>query len=134
VDGGVVRPVLLTVLVVLLAGCADIATTDDPDQVRRGEELYGAHCIACHGGATGGSITDIPPPHNAEGHTWHHPDCVLVDIILDGMPRRRGEPAMPAFGNRLSEEDAHAILAYIKTWWEPHQIEFQEEVTERACD
>lgn len=21
------------------------------------------------------------PPHDASGHTWHHPDAVLLDII-----------------------------------------------------
>ena len=30
----------------------------------RGESLYVANCQTCHGGATGDSMMDIPPPHN----------------------------------------------------------------------
>jgi carbamoylphosphate synthase small subunit len=33
----------------------------------------------------------------------------------------------------LDEEEVEAILAYIKTWWEPDQREFQDEVTEQVC-
>jgi mono/diheme cytochrome c family protein len=108
------------------------------EQVARGEELYQANCAACHGGAIGGDIADIPPPHNAEGHTWHHEDCLLLEIVQDGMPRRPGlpedAPTMPAFGDELSEEDIRAMLAFIKTWWTEDQLEFQQQVTEQACD
>lgn len=100
----------------------------------RGELLYDRHCIECHGGATGGSISDIPPRHNAQGHTWHHADCDLIDIVRDGLPAREGYPVMPAFGDELSVDEVEAILAYIKTWWEPEQRETQDEVTASVCD
>ena len=121
--------------VAAMTGCG--SPDDDADlaaQQERGAELYQRHCVECHGGATGGHITDIPPPHNAEGHTWHHGDCELIEITLEGMPPRPGFPEMPAFGDELSEEDVEAILAHIKTWWEPHQREHQAEVTEQICD
>lgn len=102
------------------------------DELARGEQLYGRHCVSCHGGATGGDIGDLPPRHNAQGHTWHHPDCMLVDIVLDGMPPRGGQ-VMPAFDNTLDEDDVEAILAHIRTWWEPDQREFQAEITEANC-
>ena len=127
------RRVALTLSAMILLGCA----SSDPDveaQTSRGEELYGTHCIECHGGATGGSITDVPPPHNAQGHTWHHGDCELVDMVLDGMPPRPGQPTMPAFSDELDEADVDAILAYLKTWWEDDQREQQERVTEQVCD
>ncbi len=121
-----------TVLLVL-TGCAADEQADEAE-VARGGELYDRHCAACHGGATGGQISDIPPPHNAEGHTWHHADCDLVDMTLHGMPPREGFPAMPAFENELTEDEVEAILAHIKTWWEPDQREHQAEVTEQVCD
>ena len=127
------RRLTLTLSAMLLLGCA----SSDPDveaQTTRGEDLYGTHCIECHGGATGGSITDVPPPHNAQGHTWHHGDCELVDMVLDGMLPRPGQPTMPAFSDELDEADVDAILAYIKTWWEDEQREQQERVTEQVCD
>ena len=115
---------------VVFNGCGD----DAEAELARGEQLYEMHCVACHGGATGGHIADIPPRHNAEGHTWHHTDCDLVDIVLTGMPQREGVPEMPAFGDRLTEDDVEAILASIQTWWEPDQRAFQAEVTEQLCD
>jgi hypothetical protein len=35
-------------------------------------------------------------------------------------------PRMPAFRGILTEDDAPAILAYLKTWWPPEQQRFQE--------
>jgi mono/diheme cytochrome c family protein len=125
--------VVVLVVVAAAGGCGLLTTGVDDAELARGRELYEANCIACHGGPTGGDIADVPPPHNAQGHTWHHPDCELVEIVLDGMPPRLGYPQMPAFGDRFDEADARAILAYIKTWWEPDQQEFQERVTEQVC-
>lgn len=138
-------------LVLTLAACAaSVASVRTPlvpagtGQTARGEQLYVANCQACHGGATGGSMMDIPPPHNANGHTWHHPDCQLVQTVLNGsgnmgnMMRRmmgapEGSPRMPAFKGVLTEEDTLAILQYIKTWWTDDQRQFQAEATRRAC-
>lgn len=110
----------------------------------RGEALYDANCRSCHGGATGGQMMDIPPTHNANGHTWHHPDCQLIDVVLNGsgemgemMRRMMGvpedTPRMPAFKGKLSEEDVEAILAYIKTWWTEEQRQAQARITEGQC-
>ncbi len=30
-------------------------------------------------------------------------------------------PRMPAWGDKLSDEEIDAILAFIKTWWTPEQ-------------
>lgn len=87
---------------------------------------------------------DIPPPHNKNGHTWHHPDCQLVEIVLRGsgemgtMMRRmmgapEGTPRMPAFGDILSRGDVEAILGYIKTWWTAEQRETQALITRQRC-
>jgi mono/diheme cytochrome c family protein len=127
------------VAIVAVSGCALLDGRDEPDEPEfaRGEALYATHCIDCHGGATGGDIADIPPPHNAQGHTWHHGDCELVEWTLEGLPRRPGlppdTPAMPAFADRLDEDDVRAILAYVKTWWMPEQREHQAAVTAQVC-
>lgn len=111
--------------------------------IDRGAELYEIHCFSCHGGDSGGQMMDMPPRHNANGHTWHHPDCQLTDIVLNGsgemgqMMRQMmgGEdlPPMPTFKGQLSEEEVAAILAYIKTWWTEEQRQLQAEVTQEAC-
>jgi hypothetical protein len=74
-----------------------------------------------------------PAATHAEGHTWHHADCDLVDTVNDGLPPQAGYPVMPAFGEQLSDEEIRLILEHIKTWWEPDQREFQAQVTDEVC-
>ena len=114
------------------------------ERISWGEQLYTANCLSCHGGATGGSMMDIPPSHNSNGHTWHHPDCQLVQTVLNGsgemgeMMRRmmdapEGTPRMPAFKGTLTEGEIMAILSYIKTWWIEEQRRSQARVSEQSC-
>lgn len=88
-------------------------------------------------------MMDYPPRHNASGHTWHHPDCQLKEIIKNGgdemaaMMRRMmappDAPKMPAFKDTLSDADIDAILAFIKTWWTEGQRRHQAQVTRVQC-
>ena len=99
--------------------------------VKRGATLYDANCVKCHGGRTGGNLKDIPPRHNANGHTWHHADQQLIDMTLNGITFSLEDQKMPAFKDKLSQEDVRAILAYIKTWWTEEQRDEQRKVTEQ---
>lgn len=104
-------------------------------QVAQGKVLYAANCASCHGPKGEGQDwrTPLPagmlpaPPHNSEGHTWHHPDQQLLDIIANGSQIQGS--TMPAFRDRLSEAQRQAILAYIKTLWKPAERERQAELT-----
>lgn len=105
---------------------------------RRGQEVYNAYCVSCHLGPTGGRIDDDPPRHNANGHTWHHPDCALKRMTREGSEALRGAAPpgglpMPAFKDRLSLGDIDAALAYIKTMWTPGQRQLQESFTQQMC-
>jgi len=133
------------VVVVVLAGAAvllalgwrpgalGIPAPSDGDrpltaQERRGEVLYNANCVSCHG---------------ANGHTWHHPDCELKQIVREGsdamtdmmreMMAPPNAPRMQAFKDRLSDDEIDAVLAFIKTLWTPAQREVQAEVTSESC-
>ena len=109
------------------------------DQLARGEALYQANCQACHGDApTGEGALPGVPVHGPAGHTWHHSDRNLTEIILIGsgqigqmMREMMGTPAdtprMPAWRGKLSDEDIAAILAYIKAGWTPEQRRLQQE-------
>jgi mono/diheme cytochrome c family protein len=104
---------------------------DDPQQVAAGKALYRAHCASCHGANLEGQPdwrTRLPsgrlpaPPHDASGHTWHHPDEVLLRIVKEGPAFYAAlgvEADMPAFGSVLSEADMAAVLAYLKSTWPP---------------
>jgi len=137
---------LAVVVLALLSGCSGLrvipAPASGPD-LGRGEALYNRYCLSCHGGPTGGSMMDYPPRHNANGHTWHHPDCQLKQIIKNGademtvrmrqMMAPPNAPTMPAFKDLLTDEDIDAILAFIKTWWTDQQRNFQAQVTRANC-
>ncbi len=131
------RPRLLVRALPLAAGilvaCArGNATARTPEQLlRAGQQLYAVHCESCHGGEEGGDPTTYPPRYNANGHTWHHPDCDLKRVIREGSAL--GGQAMPAFGATLDEDQVDAILAFIKTWWTEEQRGAQERMTEQVC-
>jgi len=92
----------------------------------RGAALYSENCLSCHGDQQAELVFGQPPPHNSEGHTWHHADGELKKWILKGKPYN-----MPAFGETLSEADVEAILGFIKTWWDPNQRKTQARVSEQ---
>ena len=113
-------------------------------QTKRGERLYAVNCEFCHGGPDLQSgRAPYPPPHNASGHTWQHPDCELITIIANGgddvtrairaAQAPPGAVEMPAFGARLSRADIVAILTYIKTMWTPEERTAQENTTRASC-
>lgn len=100
--------------------------------VARGEAIYRMHCAACHGARLEGQPNWrepgpdglLPaPPHDASGHTWHHPDELLVRITRDGVAKAANLPdhasAMPAYRGVLQEEEIVAVLSWIKSRWPP---------------
>ena len=115
--------------------------TLDATQVNLGRQVYQANCASCHGanaeGAPNWKTPDAegnfpPPPHSDTGHTWHHSDRVLYEIIHDGFadPLRPGSPKrMPPFSDKLSDAEIHAVITYFKSLWSREHREFQWEVT-----
>lgn len=128
----------LIILLLILTACGD-GNDQGPDSQRlvAGRELYEENCLSCHGGDEGGEISDNPPRHNENGHTWHHPDCLLTEITLRGPAAWGGTPgagSMPAFEGQLTEDDVAAILAYVKTWWTDEQRAYQSDITQAQCN
>ncbi len=120
----------------------------DPQDVRlviAGKPLYEQHCAACHGAKMEGQPNwrirmangRLPaPPHDDSGHTWHHSDQVLLSITLNGLvPGVTAPPGyqsdMPAYKTILNEQQARAVLAYIKTFWSEQSLRIQMDITRR---
>lgn len=103
-----------------------------------GRALYVAHCAGCHGVSLEGQPDwkeRLPngrwpaPPHDATGHTWHHSDVVLFQIVRNGPQSLLGpqyQTDMPAFAGVLSDAEIAAVLAYIKGTWPPDERAYQE--------
>jgi mono/diheme cytochrome c family protein len=102
---------------------------DDKAQVAQGQGVYTAQCVRCHGANLEGQPNwrerqangRLPaPPHDASGHTWHHPDAQMFGITKHGLapfapPGYQSD--MPAFDGKLSDDQIAAVLAYIKSTW-----------------
>jgi mono/diheme cytochrome c family protein len=113
--------------------------TDDADVLRVGAKVYQAHCASCHGARLEGQANWrekgadglLPaPPHDASGHTWHHPDDVLFRITKQGVGSvaniKDYKSAMPAFDGVLTDAEIIAALSWIKALW-PADVRAQQE-------
>ena len=132
-------------LALLVAACGtgddmpgDPALGDFATAVEEGEALYATYCASCHGANLEGHPswmvpnadgTYNPPPQDSTGHTWHHGDPTLVQLISEGSPFQPS--AMPAFGDTLTDEQILAILEYFKSNWGEQERTFQQEATQR---
>lgn len=120
----------------------DNGETSAPTQ---GRGLYLEHCASCHGRDLEGEADwqrrlhdgRMPaPPHDATGHTWHHPDRVLFGIVKEGpVPGKFAPPGhvsnMPAFAGALTDDEIWAVLGYIKNSWPERERQYQQDVDRR---
>lgn len=89
------------------------------ESIERGRVLYAAQCVACHGsdGLGQGPLAaaqPVWPPNLAGPLLWRRADGDVLWHVLNGMRDRRGSPTMPAFGGRLSDGDAWALIDFMK--------------------
>jgi mono/diheme cytochrome c family protein len=91
-------------------------------RIDAGEVVYSQNCASCHGPVQGPVALEGAPVHGDGGHTWHHPDRLLYQWVLDRPPLAT---TMPAFRGVLSDEEVLEVLAYIKSNWIPEIQERQ---------
>ena len=106
--------VLFSISCLFVAGLDAQLTSVASGDPAKGKILYATDCVICHGergkgdGIIGASLR--PPPADLTGpQTKAKSDKDLAAVILDG----RG--AMPAWKNRLKEQDVQNVLAYIRS-------------------
>lgn len=114
------------------------------EQLALGKQLYDANCAQCHGANLEGQPNwrerlpngRLPaPPHDATGHTWHHPPDVLFGIVKNGLgpyapPGFQSD--MPAYAGKLSDSEIRAVMAYIVSRWPPEIRQRWEEMAAKA--
>lgn len=153
---------LLSVLtgLLLLAACGTAATPPSIELVapedlptrtftnpalEEGRYLYNYHCAHCHGfdgegqlAATIGQARELGlhlvPPQDSTGHTWEHPDYLLIRVIEDGIPNPLMQFPMPSYKGVMSEQEIRNILSYIRLWWTEPQRAHQQAVTRRWAE
>ncbi len=63
----------------------------------------------------------------SSAHTWHHPDGLLSRTVREGgrnVPNLGITSGMPAFGDRLSDDQIVVVIEYSRIFWEPDQRDF----------
>ncbi len=117
---------------------------EDTSAVAAGKVLYEENCAACHGvdlkGQPDWRSVDADgfmpaPPHDGDGHTWHHPDRLLFMITKFGTAAMVGDDYksnMAGYDGVLSDDQILQTLAYIKSTWSDRLIEMHNTVNENA--
>ena len=88
-----------------------------PAGASRGQRLFYAYCIECHGPDGRGSwraALFLLRPGNLAERARHESDRYLFDVIQHG-GSPIGKPGMPAFGYHLSDADIRELVTYIRT-------------------
>ena len=103
-------------------------TRDSTLMIARGKIVYESNCVSCHQvnliGAENWKGLDEDghrkaPPLNGTGHTWHHDDTTLHNIIKHGLAKlvKNYEGKMPGFEDNLKDKDIDSVLSYMKSFW-----------------
>jgi mono/diheme cytochrome c family protein len=121
------------------------AFSEQPAVIASGEAIYVARCASCHGGRLEGQADwqspradgRMPaPPHNSDGHTWHHDTAMLVGITKHGLVPPWAPPDytsnMPAFVGVLSDEEIRAVLSFIASTWSKDTKGWQRQIEAQA--
>lgn len=88
----------------------------------RGVRLFQEHCAQCHGPEAQGHPdwrnpqVVAAPPLNGSGNAWKRNKQNLVAVIKNGV-NRQGEPVMPAWKGRLSDQEIEDIISWFQALW-----------------
>jgi mono/diheme cytochrome c family protein len=111
-------------------------TRDSELMIARGKIIYQNNCISCHQvnlvGVENWKDLDEDghrksPPLNGTGHTWHHDDATLHNIIKYGLVKlvKNYQGKMLGFKDKLKDKDIDSVLAYIKSFWPDDMYQHQ---------
>ena len=131
-------------LAALPAHAQGLLPYEDPTRIANGQQIYQEFCAACHGANLEGQANwkqpdadgYLPaPPHDPNGHTWHHADTLLIQIVTKGTEAIVGgtyKSNMIGYGDQLSEDEILDVLAYIKSTWPDEVLEIHNQINARV--
>jgi len=111
-------------------------TRDSELMITKGKNIYQNNCISCHQvnlvGVENWKELDEDghrksPPLNGTGHTWHHDDATLHNIIKYGLVKlvKNYQGKMLGYEDKLKDKDIDSVLAYIKSFWPDDMYQHQ---------
>ena len=84
-----------------------------PPNPASGAEVFKLNCMVCHQADGKGSKQVGTPDYTAEDSPLKKPDAELLAVIMNGKVQPDGK-MMPPFGNVLSPQSIHDVLAYLR--------------------
>lgn len=90
----------------------------------KGQQIYNSDCAACHGAdgrGTPQSISGFKKPDTFPDFTRCDQTTSEVDagyeaVIVHGGPNRRFSQIMPSFGEALTPQEIHDVIAYLRSF------------------
>ena len=128
------KQIAMVVATVLLVGACGKKEPETPvvedqanrpfstDSLFRGVRLFQEHCAQCQGPEAQGHPdwrnpqVVVAPPLNGTGNEWKRRKQDMIATIQNGA-KRNGEPVMPAWKGRLSDQDIEDIIAWFQALW-----------------
>ncbi len=102
------------------------AVSSITQKIISGQDLYGLHCVECHGSeGEGGEITTVEglegvvvAPLNAPDFIYTRSDDTIFNVIDYGQQDLGMPPFGIAYGGELSKGEADAIVAFMRYTWD----------------
>jgi len=97
-----------------------------PEQILLGQDLYGVHCVECHGAdGEGGEIKGVEGLEgvivkaiNSQDEMYTRTDDTLAQIISYGQPNLGMTPFGRAYGGELGTSDIEYIVSFMRYTWD----------------
>lgn len=83
------------------------------------QDLFRLHCSTCHGDGSGNghvAATLKVKPRNLKHRDWQTSvsDEQILNVIRNGGAARKLSPEMPAFEDKLSDQEMQALVVYLR--------------------
>lgn len=92
----------------------------------RGAHVYADKCAICHGDEGKGNVPNYPPLANNQSIEMDSAVNPIRIVLNGGFPpgtQRNSEPyGMPPFAQELSDDDAAAVVTFVRTAWGNHGL------------
>lgn len=133
-----VLPVITIAFAFILAACGRATPspipmptlTATPDPITVGRQVFARVCAECHGENAQGYANELQAPAlDKTEHAYEHPDQQIHDWIVNGKLGLGRQ--MPPQGDNLTDEEVHAVIAYLQTLWTEEQLAVQQNITSR---
>jgi len=110
-----------------LAFWPSVSASAAPVDLRLAKEKFQQLCAVCHGpsgrgdGPAAAALNPKPRNYSDKAFASRITDAAMFEIIKRGGAAVQKSPAMPAWGEALSEDEVRSLVAYIRTLMPPRE-------------